>query len=804
MLQFTPTSEGTTALNNATAGLSPVLIDAIILHLANAQDKTISEFSGSLYKDDCGIGEYCKICFEDTANTSYTITSFTLKSGGTDIANSESVSVVKEANKTLKLEISCQFTGASKCGFNTYEIALPHATNFREGVVRLARSTGETHKDYTVYNATVVDEKIAEISGVVTDDLVPWKQSSGNPVTGTVQLDSLEIVDDYTTPTQTVTIEVTGSASGNVSSISVDGYIKGTAVASSPSYGSSTIAASAIADTDKLVNGSYIAALYSNAVDTASTETAAARKLVTSHAVRDYVENKISTLDAGLVHLAGAETITGAKTFTGGIVANSTISGTGVYSTYSASTWANTSNNSKLPTLGTVRSALSDLETAITTAYTAVDNDLQSQIDAINAGQNLADIVDLIGDLKSHSVANLQPREGSDTVGDKIQVLHDKTDSSGTVVPAADGVATVYELVHGTIDRTTYPKDQPSDTSGYYWHYIGEYGNDSYSKSESDGLYVAKASLDQSFSASSSTTNAPSTKAVYDALDDLADDVEAAYVKLVSATSQTIASPLVIKETTSSANTLSIPDGSNLTASSTLNITAGSSTTLSKVVLDATNGFYTVYLGGTSTKAFTLEKVTGATTKRDVYGDYVANYRDVTNGTLTDGRLVTVDYLNAFTGDMAAYAKLAANNTFTGTTNTFKGVSATSYTGTGVYSTYDSTSWGTATTKIPTVSAVKSAIKDAQDAVLDTISDVDAVGSIGLFVYNEVGAEKAIGATVSGSYLKPVGLSLPMSGQISYKAVAPAMSGTWKLLSAAFKRTATEPCLVMAQKISDT
>ena len=47
-------------------------------------------------------------------------------------------------------------------------------------------------------------------------------------------------------------------------------------------------------------------------------------------------------------------------------------------------------------------------------------------------------------------------------------------------------------------------------------------------------------------------------------------------------------------------------------------------------------------------------------------------------------------------------------------------------------------------------------------------------------------------------------MSLPNSGQISYKSVATtnALTGTWKLLSVAMKRTATEPCLVLAQKIS--
>ena len=94
--------------------------------------------------------------------------------------------------------------------------------------------------------------------------------------------------------------------------------------------------------------------------------------------------------------------------------------------------------------------------------------------------------------------------------------------------------------------------------------------------------------------------------------------------------------------------------------------------------------------------------------------------------------------------------------------------------------------------------------------MLNTLHTINEVGSIGLFIYSistsgyEV--EKPYGSNVNGVNLKPVAMSLSMSGQISYKSVdsSPSMSGTWKLLSAAMRVTATEPCLVLAQKISDT
>ena len=78
---------------------------------------------------------------------------------------------------------------------------------------------------------------------------------------------------------------------------------------------------------------------------------------------------------------------------------------------------------------------------------------------------------------------------------------------------------------------------------------------------------------------------------------------------------------------------------------------------------------------------------------------------------------------------------------------------------------------------------------------------------MGLFIFTQPGDQLPFGSVVNGTYLKPVGMSLPMSGQISYKAVAlldpDAPTGSWKLLSVAMKRTVTEPCLVLAQKVSN-
>lgn len=547
MLNFNTTTAGASLINAATEGTNPVIIDSVVLYNDNVDVFTSTYFSGSVYKDEGGIGEYCKITLEiPPSQTGYAVTQIALKSGSTVVALSEDVWIEQPSNKGLKLELSCLFEGAYKCGFNTYGVAIPYATPYREGVLRLSRDgKSETHKEWVVYSAKTVDEIIESISGIVPDSLVPWKQESGDYIYGTIQADHIEIVNSYASPSQTVILSINGQTSG-VTNLSVSGYITGTAVANPPDLGSGSITGS-----PKLVNEIYISSLYANEVSKTNDS-----KLVTSYAVSSFVSDQISDLS----------------------------------------------------------------------------NDLQSQIDALNAGQNLADIVDLVEDLKSHSLTNLKARgEGSITIGDKIQVLHDKTNSEGVVVPTDSGKATVYELVKGTPSSSN-PKDQASTTSGYYWHYIGEYGCDSYTKSQSNTLFVAKEGLDQTLAQTSSTTNAPSTKAVYDAIKDLSDSID-----------------------------------------------------------------------------------------------------------------------------------------------------------------------------------------DLGTTILNTISTTDEVGSIGLFMFTQVdsstgiGEQLGIGSTISGQYLKPVGMSLPMSGQISYKSVAyvnpstgNGLTGSWKLLSVAFKRTATEPCLVLAQKISDT
>ena len=91
------------------------------------------------------------------------------------------------------------------------------------------------------------------------------------------------------------------------------------------------------------------------------------------------------------------------------------------------------------------------------------DNNLQSQIDGLNAGQNLADIVADITALNNLDITNLKN-------GDKVQVLVDSNH---------DNASTVYSLV--------------INGSSHSWSYIGKYGQDGYTKAEDNALLALKA-----------------------------------------------------------------------------------------------------------------------------------------------------------------------------------------------------------------------------------------------------------------------------------------------------------------------
>lgn len=839
MITFTVSSAGESLLANATAGTNPVLIDSIVLSGTGdfSGISPVTNFAGAVVASGDAGGDYVVVTFDDTtaANT-YTIQQITLKSGNTTLATSEAVSLTKTEGRSAFFRVSCQFNGASKCSFQNTNINLPYASQSRDGVIRLARTTGETHKSATVYSAADTDTLIASAIGDSTR-FVPWdlSPSTSTPIEGHTTVSWLKIESERSD--NSVSLSCYYDENTQEYGLNIDEYVYGDAVTTAPYFEQG----GGLASSQALITESYMSDLYSDAVLVGS-PAAATNKLVSGSAVDSYVTSRLSSIDSDYVHITGAETISGAKTFSAATsftdnvtisgsskklttpeVSSASYTGTGVYSTYASGTgtggWGNSSSNAKIPTVQTVRSAIGDAETSITNAYQTADSGLQTQIDALNAGQNLADIVATKSALDSLGITNLQ-------VGDKVQVLADETH---------DGASTVYNL---------------SSTSPKTWTYIGKYGQDSYTKSEADNLFVENSQIKQSVD-STKQDEIPSSAAVATYVSSQISSAGGAYVKLTSQTAQTVTSDLDITGDVDITGQLDVDnlnlDGSTIVSYNTgcggqayrLNITNGGySAGLDYMLTDDNNTsgvgslgtvasleFHSDLPGGPAYAELNVRDYdiqftstgSGANKKPIVGGDFVADYSDITPTApqaATDGRLVTVDYMNSEIAKAtpSGVAYLAQSNTFTGTTNTFNEVSATSYTGTGVYSTYVSGTgaggWGNSSSnsKIPTVATVRAAIEDAQTDTLNTISEENAVGSIGLFLYTEVGAQKSYGEFVNGIYLKPVGMSLPISGQITYKSVATtnALSGKWKLLSVAMKRTATEPCLVLAQKVDAT
>jgi microcompartment protein CcmK/EutM len=889
MLNFTVTSAGATALSGGN-----VTIDKVILYdSTNAAKLTSTDFKGAVIKDDnagTGVGDCVVISLEDNGSASYTATKISLFSGSTEVAYSSdtNISIVKTANKNLILRISAQFDNASKCIFLTTVVNLPYATQYREGVIRIARGSGEIQKANTVYSAADIDSKLTDLGS----NYVPWDISGSVINTGKVSLDQIKLQTTRGTSTNEITIK------NQTGQLSIDKTLTGNVVSSSASFSSHTI--SGASSSYKVVNEKYIDSIYSSSV---KVNNAATDKLVSGHAVNELVNGTGNDF----VHKAGAETITGSKTFTGGIVANSTISGSGIYATYVTGSgdagWENSGNETKLPTVKAVKGAIDSTVTSInstinstassiTSAYQAADSGLQSQIDALNAGQNLADMVATKAALDTLDTTNLQS-------GDKVQVLADETQ---------DGASTVYNLT------TTDPRT---------WTYIGKYGSDSYTKTEADNKFAeSNASNDFRHAGSDpATTNQfdaitatsissgsysgngvlssytegsssagqwgysgsnsliPTVSAVTGYVEDYTSDN---YVKLSSATVQQISSCLSVTGNISGTPALSVTGKLNVTSGnageSTIdgglrvddisiarddNISLISNTTTGtgrfQISASATSINYAGIFDGSNVSGWIefrkgtdpvnnisasliLKEKTGSSTYTNktaisisptydastncngfsVTGDAVADYSDIpTNppASPSDGRLVTVDYMQAYTGSIGNYATLSGNNVFTGS-NTFNditvttnhsittptitastSVSSVSYTGDGVQSSTSNWNASSNNSKLPTVEVVNAGITNA----ISSLNSGDSIGAIGLFMLVATGtsaddAKKEIGSTVSGSNLYPVGMSLPNSGQISYLKSGSARTGTWTLLSVAFRRTATEPCLVLAMK----
>ena len=449
------------------------IIDQIILETTQGnQTISVNKFKGAVVVDP-NLGNYVVIDFTVTDAAAMDIGRIRLMSGQTLVAVSEDklLRIVKEAGKHLKIRLAAQFAGAEKCKFNTTSVNLPYATPFRDGVVRFANVTtnhgdtgwnitdNEENKSCTVYSADVVDTKISQVT-----------ESLGN-------------LDQYAKKAEPN--EFTAANNTFANNITVNGEISGNAVTDAGTDGDKHIVNVGYAD-NKYLSKTEASTTYlskTDAADTYLSKTDAGNTYLTqTNAAATYLTKNDATAAA-----ANYAKLDGGNTFTGNVntfkeVNATKFSGDGVSSDISADA---VNNGTKLPTCTAVATFVDGKTGTLTQNITALqnkDNELQSQIDGINAGQNLADIVDTAESLAAYDISHLKakgdslPGEPSTPleIGDKVQVL-----GGGNVQ------SSVYELTKGDMPGGE-GNIAATNWAGYYWRYIGVYGTNAYTKAEID------------------------------------------------------------------------------------------------------------------------------------------------------------------------------------------------------------------------------------------------------------------------------------------------------------------------------
>lgn len=668
------------------------------------------------------------------------------------------VLIQKETNKQLKLRVSCQFDGAEKCKFNTTSINLPYATKFREGVVRFADpsiyGTADGQRYNTVYSAADVDAKINQVTS-----------SLGN-------------LDQYA---KKVEPNEFTAANTFTAGITVNGEISGDAVAT---LGMSVNAKNEMVVSLGYADNRYLSQQY--ATDTYLTKTDAAdtylKKTDAETAARNYAK------------LDGGNTFTGATNAFQEVSATK-FSGGGVVKSITDSTQ---NNAALIPTDGAVKTYVDSKTGTLTQNITTLqekDTDLQSQIDGINAGQNLADIVNNTTELAGYDVSHLKAKDDYQRgtsgatwkIGDKVQVLG-----------GADVQSSVYELIKGSMPEGESSKSITSSSAGYYWHYIGVYGTNAYTKGEID---TKVGDINSAISAKADKTYVDTELAKKANSADVYSKTEADGKFAVKAGDNTFTGNNTFNGT-----------------STTINGTISGTAVTSDIANDAVNnGERLTTCAGVSSfvNTFVDNKITALnldgsylklnSTNKDQTVNSNVSFNGIISGTAVadvaqtteaGSKLLTVDYANE------KLAQLGAENKFTGATNTFQAITATTvsantFTGDGV--TASQMNEGDITQNQGKI--VSLAFAENRYVKQNAISDKTKIGAMGLFLYTG-GDFKAMGSDVHGSLLHAVGMQLPMDGVVSWSqgdAVnTAAAETTWKLLN---NTIAGEPCLVLAIRV---
>lgn len=443
----------------------------------NPKNITVTQFKGATVVDP-NLGNYVVLDFTVTDAAALDIDHIILMNDEQPVADSadKNLRIVKEAGKNLKIRLAARFDGAEHCKFNTTSVNLPYATSFRDGVVRFANVTtnygdtgwnitdNEENKSGTVYSADVVDKKISQVTSSLGNLNQYAKKAEPNEFT---------------------------AANTFTAGITVNGEIGGTAVTDAGTAGDKHIVNVGYAD-NKYLSKDIAAATYLTKNDAGTlylTKTEAGTTYLTkSDASTTYLtQADANAAAANYAKLDGGNTFTGA-TNTFQEVNATKFSGAGVVDAITSNTL---DDAAFIPTDGAVKKYVDSKTGTLTQNITDLqtrDNDLQSQIDGINAGQNLADIVNNTTELAGYDVSHLKakgdslPGKPSDTwaIGDKVQVLG-----------GGDVQSSVYELIKGTKPTGEESKDiQSTNNTAYYWHYIGVYGTNAYTKAEIDNKVI--------------------------------------------------------------------------------------------------------------------------------------------------------------------------------------------------------------------------------------------------------------------------------------------------------------------------
>ena len=666
------------------------------------------------------------------------------------------VLIQKESNKHLKLRVSCQFDGAEKCKFNTTSINLPYATRFREGVIRLADPSEVYGKDgqryNTVYSAADVDAKIDAVTG-----------SLGN-------------LKDYAKINAENTFAENNTFAKNVI---VNGEIRGGAVATrgmNVNAKDAMVVSLGYAD-DRYLSKTDASTTYLTQTTAADTylsktdATAAAGNYAKLNADNNFAANTTNTFN-GDVTVKGAFVVGDSQEAATFMVTDTGISGTAIQSDIVGSSGSNL-----LPTEGAVKDALNAVESALTEK----DRNLQSQIDGINAGQNLADIVNNTTELATYDISHLKAKddqhgaEGATwAIGDKVQVLGD-----------ANVQSSVYELRKGTKPDGEANSIQSTNNAAYYWHYIGVYGTNAYTKSEIDAKV-------------NEINNTLGTKADTSYVDtELADKANSADV---------------YSKTDADTKFAQLAAANTFTSNNTFNGTISGNAVTSDIATDAVNnGERLTTCAGVSSFVNTVvdKKINDlqiGSSYLKLNSDAVqrvdssVEFNGIISGSAVTSTQMTEDEIRQNPGKIVSlgfaesrYANLVDDNKFLGKLNEFQTIKVTKITGNGIAE----DKINTLGTRLPTESVVATFVDNAITANQNATSNKDKVGAMGLFLYTG-GDLKEMGAEVAGTSLQAVGMQLPIDGVVSWSQGTTAMEGTWKLLN---NTIAGEPCLVLAIRV---